>query len=179
PAAGQWSLVAVPEVALPRALSGEVDLEHRHIATGANYPVLAEGAEEGDYWLMDYSYDSMNIALIQLNLTHADPVKREIYNNKDFRIGLSHAIDRQEIIDLVYNGQGEPWQAGPLKPSPLFPEQLATQYLESDVNHANQHLDEARYAENDSDGIRLGPDGKPIIITLDTRADVFNWTDVA
>src|SRR5699024_3428458 len=116
---------------------------------------------------------------IQLNLTHADPVKREIYNNKDFRIGLSHAIDRQEIIDLVYNGQGEPWQAGPLKESALFHEQLATQFLEFDVDLANQHLDEAGYAEKDSDGIRLGPDGKPIIITLDTRADVFNWTDVA
>ena len=114
-----------------------------------------------------------------MNLTHADPVKREIYNNKDFRIGLSHAIDRQEIIDLVYNGQGEPWQAGPLKESALFHEQLATQFLEFDVDLANQHLDEAGYAEKDSDGIRLGPDGKPIIITLDTRADVFNWTDVA
>src|SRR5699024_11257879 len=36
----QWSLVEDPEVALLRALNGEVDLEHRHIATGANYPVL-------------------------------------------------------------------------------------------------------------------------------------------
>src|SRR5699024_12689277 len=102
------SLVEDCEAALLRVLSRELDLQLRHIATGANYPVLAEGAEEGDYWLIDYSYDSMNIALIQLNLPHADPIKREIYNNKDFRIGLSHAIDRQEIIDLVYNGQGEP-----------------------------------------------------------------------
>lgn len=175
----QYSLVEDPEVALLRALNGEVDLEHRHIATGANYPVLAEGAEEGDYWLMNYSYDSMNIALIQLNLTHADPTKRKIYNNKEFRIGLSLAINRQEVIDLLYNGQGEPWQAGPLKESALYHEQLATQFLDFDVDLANQHLDDAGYSERDADGIRLGPDGKPIVITLDTRSDVFNWTDLA
>lgn len=174
-----YSLVEDPEVALLRALNGEVDLEHRHIATGANYPVLAEGADAGDYWLMDYSYDSMNIALIQLNLTHPDPVKREIYNNKDFRIGLSHAIDRKEVIDLVYNGQGQPWQAGPLEDSAMYHEQLATQYLEYDVDLANQHLDEAGYTDRDADGTRLGPDGAPIVITLDARSGVFNWTDLA
>ena len=36
------------------------------------------------------------------------------------------------------------------------------QYLEHDVDLANQYLDEAGYAERDADGWRLGPDGKPI-----------------
>ena len=43
---------------------------------------------------------------LAINLTHLDPVKREIFQNKDFRIGLSHAINRQEIVDIVYLGQG-------------------------------------------------------------------------
>ena len=46
--------------------------------------------------------------------------KREIFNNKDFRIGLSHAIDRQAIIDSAFVGQGEPWQAAPRKESPYL-----------------------------------------------------------
>ncbi|CAA9575588.1 MAG: Oligopeptide ABC transporter, periplasmic oligopeptide-binding protein OppA, partial [uncultured Thermomicrobiales bacterium] len=49
--------------------------------------------------------------MIALNLTHKDPVKRQIFGNKDFRIGLSHAINRQEIIDIGYVSQGEPWQS--------------------------------------------------------------------
>lgn len=173
-----YSLVENAEVALLRALDGQVDLEHRGISTAANRPIAAEGQEDGGYWLMDYHFDSMNIALIQLNLSHPDPVKREIFTNKEFRIGLSYAINRQEIIDLVYNGQGEPWQSSPFADTPFYNEQLATQYLDYNVDLANEHLDRAGYSERNGDGIRLGPDGKPIAITLDTRADGSNWTDV-
>ncbi|TDE08634.1 ABC transporter substrate-binding protein [Jiangella asiatica] len=173
-----YSIVEDAEVALLRAIDGEVDLEHRGLNQGDNYPLVSENQEAGDYRLMTYDYDSMNIATVQLNLTHPDPVKREIYNNKDFRIGLSYAINRQEIIDLVYNGQGEPWQTSPLESTPFYHEQLATQYVEYDVDLANQHLDQAGYTERNADGIRLGPDGQPIVVTIDARIDVFNWTDV-
>ena len=64
----------------------------------------------------------MNTTIISLNLTHKDPVKREIFNNKDFRIGLSYAIDRKAIIDSAFVGQGEPWQAAPRKESPYYNE---------------------------------------------------------
>ena len=47
-------------------------------------------------------------------------MKREIFNNKDFRIGLSYAIDRKAIIDSAFVGQGEPWQAAPRKESPYL-----------------------------------------------------------
>ncbi|NED98888.1 ABC transporter substrate-binding protein [Phytoactinopolyspora halotolerans] len=173
-----YALSEDPEVSLLRALDGEVDLEHRHLNQGDNYPLVYEGQEDGDYRLMTYNYDSMNIAEIQLNLTHQDEVKREIFTDKDFRIGLSHAINRQEIIDLVYNGQGEPWQTSPLQETPFYHEQLATQYIEYDVDLANDHLDQAGYTERNGDGIRLGPDGEPIVINLTTRSGVFNWTDV-
>ena len=66
-----------------------------------------------------------------------DPVLADIFSNKDFRIGMSYAINRPEIINIVYNGQGEPAQVGPLESSPLYNEQLATQYTEYDVDKAN------------------------------------------
>ena len=75
----------------------------------------------------------MNTAIISLNLTHKDPVKREIFNNKDFRIGLSYAIDRKAIIDSAYLGEGVPWQAGPRKELAYYNEKLATQYTDYDV----------------------------------------------
>ena len=43
----------------------------------------------------------MNSMVIYFNLTHKDKQMREIFQNKDFRIGLSHAINRKEIIDIV------------------------------------------------------------------------------
>ena len=48
----------------------------------------------------------------------------DVIHNQKFRIGLSHAINRKEIIDTVFFGKGEPWQAAPRKESPFFHERL-------------------------------------------------------
>ena len=93
---------------------------HRHIATNTNKAVFFDGQEDGGYRLTDKLDSNNNVMEISFNLNHLDPVKHEVFNNKDFRVGLSHAINRQEIIDLVYVSQGEPWQAAPLPVSPVL-----------------------------------------------------------
>lgn len=147
------------ETLVLKALNGEIDYQDRHIATFNNKAVFFDGMENGDYRLTDRVSANNNVMEISLNLTHPDPAMRELFNNLDFRAGLSHAINRQEIIDLVYVGQGEPWQAAPLPESPYYNEQLATQYLEYDVDLANQLLDAAGLTERDGEGFRMMPDG--------------------
>ncbi len=150
------------EVLLLRAMGGDIDMQDRHFATLSNKAVLADNMERGNYRFFDTIPADMNEMIIALNLTHNDPVMREIFQNKDFRIGLSHAIDRQEIIDLVYVGQGEPHQAAPRPESEFYNERLAKQYTEYSVELANEHLDSAGYTERDAQGFRLGPDGRRI-----------------
>ena len=87
--------------------------------------------------------------------------------NKDFRIGLSHAINRQELIDVVLVGQGEPHQAAPRPESAYYHERLAKQYTEYDVDKANEYLDKTGWTQRDSEGFRLGPDGKRIFFVLE------------
>ncbi|MGP4015874.1 ABC transporter substrate-binding protein [Saccharopolyspora sp. 5N708] len=154
------------EVMLTRALNGDFDMHMRHFTTQPNKPVLAHNRAGGGYRFFETDPGEMNTCLISLNLTHQDPVKREIFNNKDFRIGLSYAINRPEIIQVVYQGRGEPWQAAPRRQTPFFNERLAKQYTEYDVALANEHLDRAGYAERDGSGFRLGPDGRPIAFTV-------------
>ncbi|MCB0071388.1 MAG: ABC transporter substrate-binding protein [Caldilineaceae bacterium] len=165
------------QVLVLKALNGEIDMQDRHIATLDNKAVFVDNAEAGDYGFFETVPASMNTQVIALNLTHKDPVKREIYQNKDFRIGLSYAINRQEIIDTVYVSQGEPWQLAPRPTSPFYNEQLAKQYTEYDVDKANEHLDAAGYTERDADGFRLGPDGNRIAILVDVQAISQNWID--
>ncbi len=86
--------------------------------------------QKGGYEFFETVPASMNEMIIALNLTHKDPVKRQIFQNQAFRIGLSYAINRQEIIDVVWVGQGEPFQAAPRPSSELYNEQLAKQYTE-------------------------------------------------
>lgn len=156
------------EVLLLNAMNGEIDWQIRHVNALSDRPVLVEYAERGDYQLFQGLPTSMNELVIAFNLNHQDPIKREIFNNRDFRVGLSHAINRQEIIDLVLIGQSEPWQAAPQAGSPFYHEQLATQYLEHDVDLANEYLDRAGYTERDSEGFRLGPDGNRISFAVET-----------
>ncbi|MGV3650266.1 MAG: ABC transporter substrate-binding protein [Devosia sp.] len=150
------------EVLLLKALNGEIDYQLRHINVPNNKAVIAEGATRGDYRLFDVGVAAANQPTMYLNLTHKDPVKREIFQNRDFRVALSHAIDREEIVDLVYLGQGTIAQAAPREGSPFYVERLAKQYTEFDPDLAEQMLDDAGFAEKDGNGWRLGPDGNPI-----------------
>ena len=155
------------ETLVLRALNGEIDMQDRHIATLNNKAVFFDNMEAGGYTFYDRIPASMNVMMIALNLSTTDPILGEVFNNKDFRVGLSHAINRQEIIDVVYVGQGEPWQGGPRPSSPFYNERLAKQYTEYDPDLANQILDDAGFAERDGDGFRLGPDGNRITFAVE------------
>ncbi len=174
----EFTIIADPEVMLLRASNGEIDMHARHFTEPRNKPVLARNREKGGYRFFDTVPASMNSLMIALNLTHPDPVKRQIFQNKDFRIGLSHAINREELIQAVFQGQGEPWQAAPRRESDFYLEELAKQYTEFDLDLANRHLDQAGFAERDGEGRRLGPDGKPIEFTIEVASGISTqWID--
>ncbi len=157
------------QVLVLRALNGEIDFQDRHIGSLDNKAVFADNMEAGGYHFFDTIPSSMNQVAIALNLNHKDPAKREIYQNKDFRVALSYAINRQEIIDVIFVGQGEPYQLAPRPTSPFYNEQLARQYTEYDPDKANELLD-ALFPEKNSDGFRLGPDGNPLVVDVQVTA---------
>lgn len=165
------------EVLLLQALNGEIDMYDRHIATLPNRAILADNMEEGDYHFYDLVPAGGNAMVLFLNLNDNDPVKREIFQNKDFRIGLSYAIDRQEIIDLIYLGLSEPSQVAPRAESNIYDEELAKQYTEYHPELANEYLDRAGYTERDSEGYRLGPDGQRISFTIEVTSAIQQWVD--
>ena len=173
-----YEIIGDYEVALLKAANGEFSLPYR-LNTLDNKAVLFDNMDRGGYHFVNFMPANMNIAMISLNLTHPDPVKREIFNNKDFRIGFSHALDRQAIIDLVMVGQGQPWQGAPYESTPYYNEALAHQYTEHDVDLANEYLGKAGFAERDGEGFRLGPDGKRITIILEVSSHNENRVDIA
>lgn len=157
-----------PEVLLLRALAGEIDMQERHITALQNKPIFLDTMERGNYHLIEKTPAVTNSMVIQLNLNHKDPIKREIFQNREFRIGLSHAIDRQELIDLAWLGQGEPYQAAPMRMEvDIYSERMAKQHTEYDVAQANEYLDRAGYSARDADGFRLGPDGNRISFVIE------------
>lgn len=128
------------------------------------YPVKSEGG---------------GTVTVNFNMTH--PELGDIFSQKDFRIGMSHAINREEIIDIVYFGQGVPRQISPIEESPLYNEQLTNQYLEYDIDLANQHLDVV-LPDKGADGWRINPatgEKLSIVFTVQTGDYGLRFGDVA
>jgi peptide/nickel transport system substrate-binding protein len=166
-----WAKLDDPQLMLLRMTAGELDFAFRHINNSTYKSVLFDGQETGKYHFVDVKDLPANDATLLLNLNVKDPVKNKIFNNKDFRIAMSHAINRQEIIDLVYVGQGAPSQVAPQPEHELYNEGMSTQYTQYDPALANQMLDKIM-PEKDAQGFRLGADGKRFTMNF-MVADVF------
>ncbi|MEO7221210.1 MAG: ABC transporter substrate-binding protein [Devosia sp.] len=155
------------EALLLDVLAGKITMQERHINGLTNKPTLSQNAEKGNYRFIELLPTDSQQVVINLNLCHKDARLREIFNQMDFRIALSTAIDRDEIIDLVYLGQSEPWQSGPRREHPWFNEQLAKQYSEYDPEKSNALLDGLGYDKRDANGFRTTADGQTIFFTID------------
>jgi len=158
------------EVLLLRASAGEIDFHARHINTNTNKPVLAENRETGDYDFFDLTQSLMNTAVFAINQTHKDEAKRAVFAAKDFRLGLSHAINRQEIIDVIFIGQGEPWHLAPRVETPFYSESLAKVGTAFDIEAANALLD-AVLPDKDGSGMRLLPNGEALTVIIEVTGD--------
>ncbi|MDO8358584.1 MAG: ABC transporter substrate-binding protein [Devosia sp.] len=162
-----------------RALNGEVDFQDRHINALAQKAVYLENAEKGNFHLVDQVPASMNIMVMMFNQTIADPVLRDLFTNKDFRVAMSIATDRQEIIDAILIGQGTPFQAAPRPESKFYDEQYATQYTEYDPDKAVAMLDAIGLTAKDGEGFRMRSDGKRLTLTVETTDTIRpEWPDM-
>ncbi len=173
-----FPIVGEAEVLKLMVMNGQVDFVYRPQNFGiADKPILFENQSVGDYRFIDLSADVSSAHAVHLNLTVLDPVKNELFNNKDFRIALSHAIDRPELIEIIYVGQGEPYQVAPRPESQFYDEVFAHQYTEFDPDLANQMLDALGLTQRDGNGIRLMSDGNPLSIRVDVRTDTTQQAD--
>jgi len=91
--------------------------------------------------------------------------------DRNVRLAMAHATDKQKLIDLVLVGLGSPGLT-------LIPEGTGVWYnntikdYEFDVAIANQILDDAGYKDSDGDGVREMPDGSdPLTFRLNWPSD--------
>ncbi len=86
--------------------------------------------------------------------------------DRNLRLALAHATDKQNIIDVALLGLGAEGRT-------LIPDGLGIWYNDAledyafDLDKANQILDDAGYVDTDGDGVREMPDGgQPLIFRL-------------
>lgn len=156
-----------------RALNGELDT---YEVANAERSLFFDNQERGNFRLLERYRPGGNQLPLSFNLTHKNPALRELFNSKDFRIGVSHAINRQEIIDVVYITLGQPYQVAPPEESTFYNEQLATQYTEYSPEQANAALDRI-VPQMNADGIRLLSTGDPVQFLISPLGRNEDWID--
>jgi peptide/nickel transport system substrate-binding protein len=157
-----------------KATNGEIDYQARSFNTDPNKPVLFDNQKKGDYRLVSLIKGQSNTVAIHFNMTSKDAVKRAVFQIKDFRIAMSYAINRQEMIDTIFVSQGKAAQPAPLEGTAFYNKQLATQYTEYDVKKANELLDKIGMKKG-ADGWRTTPDGKPFAFILEGTKELSGY----
>jgi peptide/nickel transport system substrate-binding protein len=147
-----------------RAANGEIDFDGVDMQF-SNVPLLAKNTKQHNYSVYRWKPDD-GVLTIYVNQTHKDAVLRKLFQNKDFRIGLSVAINRKEINSALLAGQGEYMQPVAQPEDEYWMKGFGTKYLSYDVAEANKRLDKAGLTKRGSDGMRLRPDGKKLEIKV-------------
>jgi peptide/nickel transport system substrate-binding protein len=85
------------------------------------------------------------------------------------RKAIALAVDKQGLIDTVFNGLGRP-ACSPLTHVMFGYDPESCDHMPTDVDEANRLLDEAGWVDSDGDGIR-DRDGQPLVIEHHFRSD--------
>src|SRR5262249_47972195 len=161
-----------------KAGEGDSDLQARNIRFD-NYTFLKEKEEQKQkMWVRLWDDGRGNRIVLFPNLTCSDQAWRGVFRDVRCRRALSLAIDRDEINQAIYFGLGAPANNTVLNYSPLYKPDYSTTWATFDIDQANQLLDEMGLTKRNDDSIRLLPDGKPMVIIIDTSGESTEETDV-
>lgn len=148
------------EVINLRAIAGEYDSQARHIDI-SKLPVFLENQQKGGYRVyLDPSDQGADVGLFCNQSFEKDPEIAKWLSTREFRIALSHGIDRKQINETFVLGLGQTGSAAPGERTSYFPgPEYKTLHSAYDVKKANEMLDKLGLDKKDSEGYRLRTDG--------------------
>ncbi len=153
--------------------SGMVSMQTRHLRFD-DYTLYMSERERQGYEIYHWFSASRSIWALFPNMNRVAPEgdptaewKKQYLRMRDFRIALSHAINREAIIKAVYSGIGEPAQIAPGVESLFHHPALQNAHIEYDPERANTLLDAIGLDQRDVEGYRTFPDGRPMTWFID------------
>jgi peptide/nickel transport system substrate-binding protein len=157
--------------------ANESDLQARYLRMD-NYTFLKSSSKRNNLDVRLWqAAKGAHIALYP-NLNTNDKMYRELMRDVSFRHALSLAIHRHEINQVVYFGLVQESNNTVLEEGPLYKPEYKTAWIEYDLKHANQLLDELGLTDRDDRGVRLLPDGRPLEILIQSAGESTEQTDV-
>ncbi|TNE39935.1 MAG: ABC transporter substrate-binding protein [Alphaproteobacteria bacterium] len=160
-----------------KAAAGDTDLQARGLRL-QDATFLKENEKRSHYHTYLWNTVRGSHFTIYPNLNSQDPVWRKLMRDVRFRRALSLAIDREEINDTLFFGLAVEGNNSVQKQSPFYSEDLRSAWAQYDVDKANKLLDDMGLTKRNDDGIRLLPDGRPLVIVIETAGEETEQSDI-
>ena len=165
----EHTLVESNEAAAALALSCQIDMQYRSMDL-KKYPLFVEKSGACHYHVLRWASAQGGQVVFWPNQTYPhDPILRKIFQDRNFRIALSYAIDRQKINAVSYLNQGVINGQLVVPDSPYFVPDVNALYQQHDPKRAGDYLDRAGLKLGPDGKTRLRPDGRPLEITIETQ----------
>ncbi len=171
------AIVPEKEVRVLQISQGKYDCTFRGTDDPRDIPFLAEQAESGGYHLQEgWMNGAGGWPCWLINQDYVDDEEiRDVLRDKRFRKAISVALDREHLIDVVWDGIGTPQQATISPQSWHFasPEgqKVFKEWQQADAEYdpdkAKAWLDEMGMVDQDGDGWRELPSGKKFELIID------------
>ena len=170
-----FEVIQNSQVILLKFINGELDLYGRYSQIDA-FPTLRTEEKKGRFKLR-ISGPGRGPAFY-LNWDCPKPALRQAFRDLNVRIALSHAVNREEINQIIYFGLLHPagYSFGPS--NPYFSEKAYRKYSEYDPAKARVLLDEAGYRDTNGDGFRELKDGSRFEMNIDVTSTPEAGVDV-
>ena len=152
------------EIRILKLINAEADYKSQSLQL-PSAPLLLEHQESGDYTI-DLRPE-ITLANVSFNVTHKNLEKRKVFGDLRFRQAMSIALNRDEINEVGFLGQGIPKQYIGFSPTPSFVDPKWESYMiQYDPDAANSLLDAIGLKDIDGDGMRELPNGEKLILNL-------------
>jgi peptide/nickel transport system substrate-binding protein len=157
--------------------AGETDIQSRGLFF-KDYTFLKENEGRSGLKTLLWSEARGSHLAIYPNLNAADPVWRELFRDRRFRLALSLGLDREALSQYLYFGLATPANNTILEQSPLYSDEVSQACLGHDPDKANALLDELGLDQRMADGVRRLPDGRPLELIVETAGEDTEQTDL-
>jgi len=147
-----------------KIINGEIQYKAQSLQIGS-LPLFQQNQDKGNYDIQ-MAQPAGNGRTYVFNATHKDPVLAQLFSDPRWNRAMSLALNRDEINKALCFDLCEPTGGAPVHRTVSFAKpEWFTKDIEYDPDTANALLDEIGLQKG-TDGFRLRPDGKPLVIHL-------------
>lgn len=155
--------------------SGEIDYAYdlpptliRSLEGEENIATLQEAADYHTNLAFNFGGQSEFYPSVYGGQPEREETNHPALHDRAVRLAIAHAIDKQAIVDTVFQGAALPADTF-ISPDKAFwhLDIPAEEEYPFDLEEANRILDEAGYTERNADGVRIDPEsGEPLVFDI-------------